>query len=62
MNNLLFSLGSADVLSINLIYAFQLDNLKHDFFQRNSGKHGRYLQTKNGDASSGWHHSLTAWR
>ena len=25
-------LGSVDVLSKNLIYTFQLDNLKHDFF------------------------------
>ena len=31
-------LGSVDVLSKKLIYIFQLDNLKHDFFNRNSGK------------------------
>jgi len=31
-------LGSVDVLSKKLIYIFQLDNLKHDFFKRNSGK------------------------
>jgi hypothetical protein len=30
-------LGSVDVLSKKLIYIFQLDNLKHDFFNRNSG-------------------------
>jgi hypothetical protein len=31
------NLGSVDVLSKKLIYIFQLDNLKHDFFNRNSG-------------------------
>ena len=30
-------LGSVDVLSKKLIYIFQLDNLKHDFFNSNSG-------------------------
>ncbi len=55
-------LGSGDVLSKNLIYAFQLDNLKHDFFQHNSGKDSRYLQAKNGGVSSGCHHLLTVWR
>jgi len=45
-----------------LIYNFQLDNLKHGFFQRNSGKKDRYLQAKNGIPASECGHSLTTWR
>jgi len=51
-------LGSVDVLSKKLIYIFQLDNLKHDFSNRNSGMDCRYLQAMNGIPSSGCHHYI----
>jgi hypothetical protein len=57
-----YELGSVDVLYKKLIYTFQLNNLKCDFFNRNSGMEYRYLQAMTGISSSESHHLLTAWR
>jgi hypothetical protein len=56
------TLGSVDVLYKKLIYIFQLDILKFDFFNCNSGMEYRYLKAMTGISSSESHHLLTAWR
>jgi hypothetical protein len=55
-STLYWLLGSVDVLYKKLIYTFQLDNLKCDFFNRNSGMEYRHLQAMTGISSSESHH------